>query len=141
MREPGRPMNLNKPEDLLELWDAYKKHIDEHPDSENVVTVKGAVVKKEMKKPYLKHGFEAYVFRKKGFTIKDYLSNKYPEFSDVVTCIRSEWEEDQISGSITGKYKSPNLVARLNGLTEKIEQTNIEQPLFPETKKEDDKEK
>lgn len=110
---------MDNPNELMDLWNGYKKYIDEHPDIENVVTVKGNTVKKETKKPYLKQGFESYVFREKGFSIKDYLSGNYAEFSDVVTCIRNEWEEDQISGTITGKYKAPNLVARLNGLVEK----------------------
>ena len=116
---------MKTPDILLSYWDSYKEHIDKHPDYENVVTPKGEVVKKETKKPYLKQGFEAFVYRKHGFTIKDYLSGKYPEFSDVVTCIRKEWEDDQISGSLTGKYKAPNLVARLNGLVEQVNQEVI----------------
>lgn len=115
---------MNEPKELLELWNEYKAYIDTHPDKEEVVTVKGDVVEKRTKKPYLKQGFISFVFRKLGKNIKDYVDNKYPEFSDVVTHIRSEWEEDQISGTITGKYKAPNLVARLNGLTEKTENKN-----------------
>jgi hypothetical protein len=124
----GRPRNMKKPEELLKIWDEYKSFIDANYDTEQVVTPKGDIVNRKIKKPYLKVGFEAYVFRKYKFSIKDYLSNKYEEYSDVVTCIRNEWEEDQVSGTITGKYKAPNLVARLNGLVDKqeIEQnTNI----------------
>lgn len=129
----GRPRNIEDPKDLLKLWDSYKKHIDTNLDKENIVTVKGEIAVKETKKPYLKQGFENFVFRKEGYSIKDYLSHKYPEFSDVVTCIRGEWEEDQLSGTITGKYKAPNLVARLNGLTEKVDTTvRTEQQLFPD---------
>jgi hypothetical protein len=124
MRSVGRPRNMKEPKELLDLWDEYKNHIDTHPDKENVVTVKGDVVKKETKKPYLRQGFEAFCFRKHGFSVTDYLSGKYEDFSQVVSCIRKEWEEDQISGTITGKYKAPNLVARLNGLTEKTENKN-----------------
>jgi len=119
---------MKKPEELLKIWDEYKSFIDANYDTEQVVTPKGDIVNRKIKKPYLKVGFEAYVFRKYKFSIKDYLSNKYEEYSDVVTCIRNEWEEDQVSGTITGKYKAPNLVARLNGLVDKqeIEQnTNI----------------
>lgn len=126
----GRPRNMKDPEELLNMWDEYKAHIDTHLDKEQVVTVKGDIVEKKVKKPYLKSGFESFVFRKYKMSIKDYLSNKYEEFSDVVTCIRNEWEEDQVSGTITGKYKAPNLVARLNGLADntnnKNENTNIE---------------
>lgn len=127
----GRPRNMKKPEELLKIWDEYKSFIDANNDIEQVVTPKGDIVNREIKKPYLKVGFEAYVFRKYKFSIKDYLSNKYEEFSDVVTCIRNEWEEDQISGTITGKYKAPNLVARLNGLTEKQE-INLNAKKLPE---------
>jgi hypothetical protein len=112
---------MKEPNELLKYWDEYKAYIDKNLDKEQVVTVKGDVVEKRVKKPYLKSGFEAFVFRKYKFSIKDYLSNKYEEFSDVVTCIRNEWEEDQVSGTITGKYKAPNLVARLNGLKESTE--------------------
>jgi hypothetical protein len=35
--------------------------------------------------------------------------------------MRREWEEDQIEGTLTGRYKAPNLVARLNNLVEKTE--------------------
>ena len=115
---------MKTPEELLQIWDEYKSFIDKNYDTEQVVTQKGDVVDRRTKKPYLKAGFEAYVFRKHKFSIKDYLSNKYEEFSDVVTCIRNEWEDDQISGTLTGKYKAPNLVARLNGLTEKVETDN-----------------
>lgn len=120
----GRPRHMNEPKELLDLWVEYKTYIDTNPDKEEVVTVKGDIVEKRTKKPYLKQGFISFVFRKLGKNIKDYVDNKYPEFSDVVTHIRSEWEEDQISGTITGKYKAPNLVARLNGLTEKTENKN-----------------
>lgn len=119
----GRPRNMKTPEELLKFWDEYKKYIDTHLDKEQIVTVKGDIVDKYVKKPYLKSGFESFVFRKYKISIKDYLSNKYEEFSDVVTCIRNEWEEDQVSGTITGKYKAPNLVARLNGLKEQSETT------------------
>lgn len=120
----GRPRNIDDPKELLKLWDDYKSYIDSHLDKEQIVTVKGDIVEKSIKKPYLKQGFESFVFRKKGYSIKDYLSGDYDEFSDVVMCIRREWEEDQISGTITGKYKAPNLVARLNGITEKVEAKN-----------------
>lgn len=120
----GRPRNLNDPQELLDLWEEYKTYINTNPDKEEIVTVKGDIVEKRTKKPYLRQGFISFVFRKLGVIIKDYLDNQYVEYSEVVTHIRSEWEEDQISGTITGKYKAPNLVARLNGLTEKTENKN-----------------
>lgn len=32
--------------------------------------------------------------------------------------MRKEWEDDQIGGTMTGRYKAPNLTARLNGITD-----------------------
>jgi hypothetical protein len=37
--------------------------------------------------------------------------------------MRDEWEENQVSGTLTGKFKAPNLTARMNGLTEKTDVT------------------
>ena len=114
----------------MDLWEQYKSLIDSNPDRIEQATPKGDIVELRVRKPYLKQGFHAFVFKLKGYSIKDYLDNKYEEFSDVVTCIRNEWEDDQISGSLTGRYKAPNLVARLNGLKEQTENTNIEKPIF-----------
>ena len=60
----GRPRNMKTPEELLKFWDEYKKYIDTHLDKEQIVTVKGDIVDKYVKKPYLKSGFESFVFRK-----------------------------------------------------------------------------
>ncbi len=35
--------------------------------------------------------------------------------------MRKEWEDDQIGGTMTGRYKAPNLTARLNGLVDKTD--------------------
>jgi hypothetical protein len=123
-REVGRPRNLKDPQELLDLWDAYKAWLDQRPDKEQVVTQKGDVVIKETKKPYLRQGFIAFVYRKEKFSISDYLRGDYEEFSQVVETIRQEWEEDQVSGTLTGKYKAQTLVARLNGFVDKTENKN-----------------
>lgn len=131
MAKVGRPRNIENPDDLLILWEEYKKHVNETPDKEEVVTVKGEVVERRMTRPYLKQGFMSFCFANYRISIKDYLDGSYKEFSGVVTHIRSEWEENQISGSITGKYKAANLVARLNGISDKQSiDIKSEQPLF-----------
>jgi hypothetical protein len=128
----GRPKNIDNPEDLLSLWEQYKQEVDANPDVIEQATPKGDIVSLNVKKPYLKQGFEAFVFRIKGYTIGDYLRGDYEEFSHVVTCIRNEWEVDQISGTLTGRYKAPNLVARLNGLADKQE-TKLDATIQPIT--------
>lgn len=114
---------IENPETLLNLWNEYKSFIDSNPDIQEVATARG-VVELNIKKPYLRQGFESYAYNKLGHHISQYIDNQenaYTEFLGVITHIRKEWENDQISGSLTGRYKAPNLVARLNGLTEKQE--------------------
>jgi len=114
---------IQTPEEWLELWDEYKAHVDSTPDEIQKATNTGVQTEK-VKRPYTRMGFQAYVYRKRGHHVSQYIDNKdgaYDEYVGVITCARNEWEDDQISGSLTGRYKSPNLVARLNGLTDKRE--------------------
>lgn len=123
-KPPIKEKYISSPEELLQLWDEYKDSIDENPDVQEIATGKG-VHEIRVKRPYQRKGFEAFVFRKLGHHVHQYIDNyenRYDSYLGVVTCMRSEWEEDQIEGTLTGRYKAPNLVARLNGLTEKVQQ-------------------
>lgn len=114
---------ISTPEILLQWWDEYKAHVDANPDYIQEATGKG-VMTREVKKPYLRQGFEAWCFRNKGLDIHHYLDQSdesYVEFRGVVSCMRKEWEDDQIGGTMTGRYKAPNLTARLNGLVDKTD--------------------
>jgi hypothetical protein len=116
----GRYKMIGSPEILLQWWDEYKANVDANPDRIEEATGKGVMVRK-VKKPYLRQGFEAWCFRNKKLIIHQYIDNydnKYVEFMGVVTCMRKEWEDDQIGGTMTGRYKAPNLTARLNGITD-----------------------
>lgn len=120
-----RPRKINSPEEFLSLWDEYKEHVNSTPDKINKATNKG-IQTEIIDRPYTRQGFEAYVYRVRGHHIHQYIDNydnAYEEFLGVVTCARREWEENQISGTLTGKYKAPNLTARLNGLTERVDAT------------------
>lgn len=103
------------------MWDEYKLDIDKNPDKIEKATNKG-IQTESTKRPYLQSGFYAYVYRKEGHHIHQYFENTtgaYDEYLGIVTCIRNEWRSDHISGTMTGRYKAPNLTARINGLTEK----------------------
>jgi hypothetical protein len=122
MARPKGTKYIKTPEELMQLWDDYKAQVQ--VDLIEQATSKGDVVTVAVRQPYLRSGFEAYVFRKKGFLVKQYLDNQdglYDDYMGVITCIRQEWESDQVSGTLTGRYKAPNLTARLNGLTDKTE--------------------
>lgn len=115
---------IEDPAILLQYWNEYKAEIDNNPDIQEVATA-GKIQSIKVRKPYLKQGFYSYVFGKYGHHIHQYLDNwngSYDKFLDVVTHIRAEWERDQIEGTLTGRYKAPNLVARLNGITENIKE-------------------
>jgi hypothetical protein len=110
---------IETPEELLSLWDQYKEQVG--VETIEQATPKGDIVTLSIRKPLLRSGFEAFVFRLKGFNVCQYLDNQdkaYTEYLGVITCIRKEWETDQVSGTLTGKYKAPNLTARLNGIKE-----------------------
>lgn len=120
----GKNKYIETPDRLLELWNEYKAQVGY--DIIQVATGKG-VHDTRVKKPILRQGFEAYCYNKLGHHVYQYIDNvdnRYEDYLGVVTHMRKEWEQDQISGSLTGRYKSPNLVARLNGLTDKKEVTN-----------------
>jgi len=114
---------IETPELLWQYWQEYKEEVDGKPDVQQVATGKG-VFDIKVKKPYLRQGFEAYVYRTYGFHVHHYLDNmdgSYDEYWGVVTHIRNEWQTDQLEGTITGRYKAPNLIARLNGLADKMD--------------------
>lgn len=80
-------------------------------------------------------GFSAYLSEEDVTTnVHDYFGNKnkaYDSYSDTCRAIRDIIKADQIEGGMAGIY-NPSITQRLNGLAEKVEQTNIEQPLFPD---------
>jgi hypothetical protein len=128
----GRPRNIESPELLLELWNQYKDYIDSNPDLQQVATGKG-VFEIQVKKPYLRQGFEAYCFNQGYGNIHQYFSNQrgdFPEFVPVITHIRTEWQTDQLEGSLTGRYKSPNLVARINGIKDSVDDSGTKEVII-----------
>jgi hypothetical protein len=132
---PIKQKYIKTPEDLLQAWEDYKKSVDSNPDVQQIATAKG-VQDVRVKKPYQRKGFETYFYKIFGHHVKQYIDNyedAYESYLGVVTHMRNEWESDQIEGSLTGRYKAPNLVARLNGLVDKKE-TEIKgvPPIFPD---------
>jgi len=81
----GRPRNIESPELMLELWEQYKAHVDANPDVIQEVTVKG-VMEREVRRPYLRQGFEAFCFRNGYGNIYQYFDNvgdRYKEYLGV----------------------------------------------------------
>ena len=123
----GHPKNFATPDLFQKVWNEYKDLVDADPHIEEVLTVKGDIVKVKKPRPYMRQGFEAYCYNNGYGHVCQYIKNQeglYNEYIPIVTHARNEWEDNQISGTLTGRFKAPNLVARISNLKENIEQTN-----------------
>lgn len=137
MARPHGTKYIKTPNDLLSMWEEYKEKLIQNPDTQEIATPRG-VVEIKVKKPLIIKGFYSFVYKTYKHHVHQYFENTgnaYSDYLGVVTYIRDEAEDDQVSGSLTGRYKSPNLVARINGYADKSN-VNLtqEQPLFPDNK-------
>ena len=138
MAQRGRPKKIQDAKQLEEIFEAYKTYTKTNPRFKYHLNQRtGDMVGEPLEVPLTIEGFEIYCYNKFDFTVKHYLENtdkRYEEFSTISTRIRKEIRDDQIKGGMVGQY-NPSITARLNALKEQIEQTNIEQPLFPDVSK------
>ena len=140
MARRGRPKKIQDSKQLEEIFEAYKTYTKTNPRFKYHLNQRtGDMVGEPLEVPLTIEGFEIYCYNKFDFTVKHYLENtdkRYEDFSTISTRIRKEIRDDQIKGGMVGQY-NPSITARLNALKEQIEQTNIEQPLFPDVSKND----
>ena len=139
MAKVGRPRNLDSPEQLYELFIKYKTDVKANPRIKSVFGGKEFEERAEpLERPLTMDGFEVFCWDEVG-QVEDYFYNrgkKYNDFSAICSRIRKEIREDQITGGMVGQYNA-SITQRLNNLKEQIEQTNIEQPLFPDVSEND----
>ena len=135
-----RPKKIKDPKQLEEIFKEYKSYTKTNPRFKYHLNQRtGDMVGEPLEVPYTIEGFEIFCHDKYNFTAKHYLENTnkaYEDFCTISTRIRKEIRDDQIKGGMVGQY-NPSITARLNALKEQIEQTNIEQPLFPDVSKND----
>mgnify|MGYP003142734196 FL=1 len=135
-----RPKKIKDPKQLEEIFKEYKSYTKTNPRFKYHLNQRtGDMVGEPLEVPYTLEGFEIFCHDKYNFTAKHYLENTnkaYEDFCTISTRIRKEIRDDQIKGGMVGQY-NPSITARLNALKEQIEQTNIEQPLFPDVSKDD----
>jgi len=138
MAKAGRPKKIQDPKQLEDIFNAYKAYTKENPRYKYHLNHRtGDMIPEPLEVPLTIEGFEIYCYNKFDFTVKHYLENtekRYDKFRTISTRIRKEIRDDQIKGGMVGQY-NPSITARLNSLKEHIEQTNIEQPLFPDVSK------
>lgn len=135
--KPAHPTRIFKtPKDLENAFIAYKENLIELSKGwpkVQYVGKDGNRVEDYPRLPLTMDGFEVFCYNNYG-CVNHYFDNSngnYDDFSTICLRIRKEIRENQITGGLLGFY-NPSITQRLNSLTEKVEQTNIEQPLFPD---------
>lgn len=114
------------PEELEAYFEQYKQWVEENPILvQDYVGKDGTEVNRKKNRPLTFDGFEIWL--RKNSKIKccqhilDNVKSAYNDFIDVARYIKSSVKADQIEGGMAGIY-NPNITARLNGLTEKIQE-------------------
>ena len=114
------------PEELEAYFEQYKQWVEENPILvQDYVGKDGTEVDRKKNRPLTFDGFEIWL--RKNSKIKccqhilDNVKSAYNDFIDVSRYIKASVKADQIEGGMAGIY-NPNITARLNGLTEKIQE-------------------
>lgn len=121
----GRPLRFKDPDMLLEAFEGYKAWASEHPwNKEDFIKsgeFAGTKVYLRTERPLTEVEFA--VFCGMSLTgLKEYTDRA--DFSAIYHAIKNEMASQRISGGLSNAYNG-NLVARIDGLTEKTEVTNI----------------
>lgn len=120
-------MNYNNAEDMFADFEEYAEDVKMNPRFKvEHVGKDGQRVETPLERPLTIEGFENYVWNKRGFSIHDYMyssDERYNAFSTVRSRVKQRVRQDQIEGGMVGQY-NPSITQRLNGLTDKTENTN-----------------
>jgi hypothetical protein len=132
----GKNKYIETPQRMWKLFEAYRKDIKDNPRVRHVFVGKdGNSDFERLERPLTIEGFKNYCYDVVG-DITAYLVNRdnaYNDYSTICTRIKETIRQDQIEGGMVGQYNS-SITQRLNGLSEKVENTNVnkEVPLFPD---------
>ena len=123
----GVPKNIESPGKLWELFQTYCLETKKNPILvQDFVGKDGKEVYREKERPLTTEGFENYCFRLGIISdLSQYFANRddrYTDFVPICRTIKKEIRQNQIEGGMAGIY-NPSITQRLNGLTEKSEQT------------------
>jgi hypothetical protein len=145
----GKNKYIETPEKLFKFFKEYEKEVKSNPRTEHVFIGKeGISERKELERPLTIEGFYEFVcdhedtkFDTDNPDLSDYFENKdnrYSEYIRICSRIKRRIRRDQIEGGMVGQYNA-SITQRLNNLTEKIENSNLnkEVPLFPDVQEND----
>ena len=118
----GRPRNLKSPEQMSDLFERYRMSVKSNPRTKMIATATG-ITPVPLEVPLTIVGFYNFCRNEVG-SVHDYFEKPtvYTEFSGVCRAIREQVEQDQIEGGMVNIY-NPSITQRLNGLTDKREDT------------------
>jgi hypothetical protein len=124
----GKNKYIESPEKLWEYFEAYKIEKKSNPILvQDFVGKDGDEVYRKKERPLSIDGFEVWCFDNGIIShLSDYFANsnqKYTEYSTICHAIRKAVRNDQIEGGMAGIY-NPSITQRLNGLTEKTDNTH-----------------
>lgn len=124
MKNPvGRPRLLKSPEEMWNLFTDYVDHARLHPVIKRELNQRtGEVIEIPIDRPLTIEGFFTFAWDRLG-DINGYfynVNNEYSDFLTITSRIKQSIREQQISGGMGGVYNA-NLTARLNGLTDKVQ--------------------
>lgn len=125
---------IQTPEQLYEIFNAYKKEVKSNPFIvEDYVGKDAELVYRKKEKPLTIEGLNVYCFQN-GIIhgLENYFANtnnRYKKYSSICRAIKEEIRMDQIEGGMAGMY-NPSITQRLNNLVDKQQVEHIEQPLF-----------
>lgn len=119
----GRPRLLKSPDEMWNLFTNYVDHARLHPVIKRELNQRtGEVIEIPIDRPLTIEGFFTFAWDRLG-DVSRYFYNtdgEFPEFVTISARIKQGIREQQISGGMGGVYNA-NLTARLNGLTDKVQ--------------------
>lgn len=136
----GKKKYIETPEVMWEYFQSYRNTVKENPFNRveqrkgNIIIAKGAevdgidsTVNLPLQRPLTMEGFENWLFINGIITdVSDYFENKekrYENYIPITRAIKRFIRQDQVEGGMAGIYNA-NITARLNGLTEKTDNTH-----------------
>ena len=122
----AKPKYIKSPQAMWELFTKYVDYCKQNPIiKEDYVGGAGKKVERKIERPITMSGFRAFGHRE-GVTVHHYFSNSegsYDEYRSICSRIEDEIRDYQITGGLVGVL-NPSITQRLNGLTERVDQTS-----------------
>jgi hypothetical protein len=122
----GKHKTIETPEQMWELFEAYKKTVAKNPILiQDYVGKDGQMVYRERQRPLTMEGFENYCEDNICYVHQYFVNQeqRYGDYVNICSRIRRTIRQDQIEGGMASIY-NPSITQRLNNLTEKTDVTS-----------------